>query len=222
MGVIFAIFWIGLFLWRKNTRKEMLIMSTIFAILGPFVNLVYTIDWWRPHFLLGFSSAGIEDIIMGFAWGGVIAVIYESLFDKKLKIKKVSKIKEMKRTLNFLILFIPSIALFFALFILFDVNSFHSTIVSILTPSMIIWIKRKDLVLGSLFTGILSVLIAMFVYTILEILTPGWVQAFWLFENVPNIVIFNLPIDDIVWYFVAGLFVGPLYKYWKEAKVVNN
>ena len=29
-------------------------------------------------------------------------------------------------------------------------------------------------------------------------------------------------IDDIVWYFVAGLFVGPLYKYWKEAKVVNN
>jgi len=56
----------------------------------------------------------------------------------------------------------------------------------------------------------------------LELLTPGWIHAFWIFKNVPDIVIFNLPIDDIIWYFLAGLFIGPLYEYWKEGKLIND
>ena len=65
------------------------------------------------------------------------------------------------------------------------------------------------------------VLVASFVYTIIEILTPGWINAFWQFKNVPNIILFNLPLDDLIWYFLAGIYIGPLYEYWQESKILN-
>ena len=63
--------------------------------------------------------------------------------------------------------------------------------------------------------------IAFIIYNILELITPGWIEAFYLFKNVPDIVILNMPIDDLVWYILAGMFVGPLYEYWQEGKEVD-
>ena len=222
MGLIFLIPWIALFIWRKNTRKEMLTISVIFAIIGPFVEFIYTTDWWSPHFLFDFSSAGIEDVLFGFVCGGIAAVVYEDIFKKRIKIRKVSKTQEEKENISFL--FILGIAAIFFLvpFFVFGVNSLYSTILGLAIPTLIIWIKRKDLILDSLATGIILVLITSFVYTLLEFLTPGWVSAFWHFKNVPNIIIVNVPIDDIIWYFLAGLFLGPLYEFWKEGKLVKQ
>ena len=53
MGVIFAVLWAILFIWRKDTRKEMLLMSGIFGFAGPIADLLYTIDWWNPLTLSG-------------------------------------------------------------------------------------------------------------------------------------------------------------------------
>lgn len=221
MGLIFLAIWLALFIWRKNTRKEMLIISIIFGIIGPFVEFIYTTDWWNPQFLFGFSSAGIEDVLFGFVCGGIAAVVYEDIFKKKLKIRKVSKTKEEKRNISFLFILTLAAFLFFIPFFVFGLNSLYSTIIGLSIPTLIIWIKRKDLILDSLATGIILVLITSLVYSILEFLTPGWVSAFWHFKNVPNLIILNVPIDDIIWYFLAGLFIGPLYEYWQESKLVD-
>jgi len=46
MGIIFFVFWLGFFIWRKNTRKEMLIMSFIFALIGPLY------EYWKEGKLI--------------------------------------------------------------------------------------------------------------------------------------------------------------------------
>jgi len=220
MALVFLAIWLALFIWRKNTRKEMLTMSLIFAFIGPISEIIYTKDWWHPLTLTN-TLIGLESFLVGFMIGGIASVIYEDIFKKKLKTRNVSKTKEAKRNLNFVFIFSTAVILFFGSFYLLNFNSLFATIIALLAPTIIIWIKRKDLILDSLATGILLVISASLVYSVLEFLTPGWIHAFWFFENVPDIVILNLPVDDILWYFLVGLFIGPLYEYWQECKLVD-
>ncbi|MEM4637534.1 MAG: lycopene cyclase domain-containing protein [Candidatus Woesearchaeota archaeon] len=221
MGMIFFIFWMILFLWRKDTRKEMIIMSIIFGFAGPIADILYTKDWWHPLTLTN-TIIGPEAILTGFVIGGVTSVIYEDIFKKKIKIRNVSKTEETRKNFNFILIITISVFLFFGSFYLLNFNSLTATILALLTPTIMIWINRKDLILDSLATGVFLVITACLVYNILEFLTPGWVSAFWHFKNVPNIIILNVPIDDIIWYFLAGLFIGPLYEFWKEGKIANQ
>jgi hypothetical protein len=220
MALVFLAIWLALFIWRKNTRKEMMIMSLIFAFAGPLADILYTKDWWLPLTLTN-TAIGPEAILVGFMIGGIASVIYEDIFKKRLKIRKVSKTKEAQRNFSFLFIISISVILFFGSFYLLKFNSLVATILALIVPTIIIWIKRKDLILDSLATGVFLVIVASLVYSVLEFLTPGWIHAFWFFKNVPDIIIFNLPVDDIIWYFLAGLFIGPLYEYWQESKLVD-
>lgn len=221
MGLVFLVFWLALFIWKKDIRKEMLIMSIIFAFAGPLADILYTQDWWHPSTLTN-TPIGLEAFFVGFMIGGIASVIYEDIFKKKLKIRKVSKTKEVKSNFGFLFILSISAVLFFGTFYLLKFNSLIATIIALLIPTVIIWIKRKDLIIDSLATGVLLVIVASLIYTVLEFLTPGWIYAFWYFKNIPNIIIFSLPLDDIIWYFLAGLFIGPLYEYWQEGRLIDD
>jgi len=214
MGIVFFVIWLILFLWKKDTRKEMLFTTILFAIAGPIADIFYTIDWWNPETITG-TRIGVESIFVGGMIGGVSAIIYEDFFKKKI-IKRKKKVGTKKELIIPPIL-ILAVILFLATYLIIK-NSFLATLVALLIPTFYIWFKRSDLIPDSIFSGILLVLVASISYGILNLLTPGWVEQFWLFKNVPNVIIFNLPLDDLAWYFSAGLFIGPLYEYWKEIK----
>jgi hypothetical protein len=220
MGLIFAIFWVGLFIWRKDTRKEMLVMSTIFSIAGPLADILYTKDWWRPLTLTG-TPISFEAFFVGFVIGGIASVVYENLFKKKVKIRNTSPQLQERRTFHFGAIVLLALILFFGAFYILKFDSLWSTIFALFIPTIIMWIQRKDLILDSIVTGVTLLIVAGIVYSLLEIITPGWVSAFWVFENVPNKIIFNIPLDDIIWYFLAGMFIGPLYEYWQEGRLVD-
>lgn len=76
--LILLAIWLVLFLWRKDTRKEMAIISLLFGFLGTVVTLIYLMDWWHPLTITG-TRIGIEDFIFGFSTAGIAAVVY-SLF----------------------------------------------------------------------------------------------------------------------------------------------
>jgi len=100
MGLVFFAIWLALFIWRKNTRKEMMIMSLIFAFAGPLADILYTQDWWYPLTLIN-TIIGPEALLVGFMIGGVASIIYEDIFKKRLKIRKISKTKETQRNFSF-------------------------------------------------------------------------------------------------------------------------
>ena len=88
--LILLALWLILFLYRKDTRKEMLVISLVFGFIGPFVELVHVLDWWKPLTITG-TIIGVEDVLFGFGIGGVASVVYEHLFNKRIKIKRVKK-----------------------------------------------------------------------------------------------------------------------------------
>jgi len=217
---ILIVIWIILFLWRKDIRKEMLIISLIFGLAGPLSAYVYIQDWWKPLTITK-TPIGIEDFLFGFVIGGIAAIIYSLLFNKKIKTTKVKKIKTQKRNINFLILLVLLASIFLLSFFVLKLNSLISTILAFIIPTLIIYIKRKDLVKDSLLSGILTLAISIIIYYILNLIMPGFFDEFWLFQNIGRVMILGIPLEEHVWFFLAGAFIGPLYEYWKEGKLIN-
>ena len=217
--LLFLAVWFALFFWRKNTRKEMVFMSFLFGFVGPIVEIIHLKDWWRPLTITG-TAIGIEDFLFGFVIGGIATVIYEDIFKKKIRIRKFSKERKKIENVHFAIFFLSLLAIFFIGFFL-GLNTFQGSLITLGIGILIIWFKRKDLIIDSIVTGILLTLLLFVVYSLTELITPGWVHAFWYFENVPRIIFLNAPIDDIIWYFLAGALIGPLYEFWKEGRLVK-
>ena len=218
--LIILALWLILFLRRKDTRKEMIILSLIFSAVSLLTAKIYILDWWRPLTITG-TIPGIEDALFGFGVGGIASVIYEHLFNKRVKIKKVKKIKEQKRNLNFLTILSLLGIIFLSGFSIFNLNSFESTVVAFIISTAVIYIKRNDLIKDSLLSGLLVLITSILGYHILNLITPGFFESFWLFQNIGRVIILGIPIEEHIFYFLAGAFVGPLYEYWKEGKLIN-
>ncbi|MAH03767.1 hypothetical protein CMI39_03205 [Candidatus Pacearchaeota archaeon] len=221
LGILFLIIWFILFIWRKDIRKEMLFMSLLFGFAGLLAEIAYINDWWTPLTITN-TSIGIEDFLFGFVVGGIASVIYEEIFKKKIRIRRRTKKKKNRKDIRFVFFVLIFAILFFGSHYIFKTNTFISSLIAFGSGIIYIYIRRKDLIIDSLVSGFLLLGISLIVYSILELITPGWIQAFWHFKNIPNLIIFNVPIDDFIWYFFAGAFIGPLYEYWQEGKLINT
>lgn len=219
LGVLFLIIWTIFFIKRKDLRKEMLFVSFIIAIFGPASNIIYIKDWWKPISIWGPDIAIIESLLTGFGIGGIACVIYEEIFKKKIKPRNNTPKKINNK--RFLYLLISTAGLGYFLFFVVGLNSFIAINTALFYGILIILVHRKDLLLESIVSGFLMLLVSIIVYSFLELLTPGWVNAFWYWKNVPQIIILNVPIDDFINYLLIGAWVGIIYEYWQEAKLIN-
>lgn len=216
--LVLLIIWLNLFLLRKDVRKEMLVISLISGFAGLIVDPVYSSDWWRPPTITN-TMPGVESFIFGFSVAGVASIIYEEVFRKKVKIKKKSKKQEAKENINYFFISLLLAALFFGGFFILKINSFYSSLPAFLIPLSIIWFKRKDLILDSLISGFLLMIASFLFYIIPELITPGWIASAWNFGVLSKITILKVPLEDLIWFFLAGMYIGPLYEYWKKGKL---
>lgn len=214
------IVWFILFYFRKNVRKEMLIISLLIGIGGLFAETIYTIDWWQPLTITG-TLIGIEDFLFGFAIGGIGSSIYEVIFKKTVKIKKINQKKRFNQNKNILLFGASIVVLLFITFFLMKLNSFYSSIISLGIPIIYMNVKRKDLMLDSVLSGFLLMLTSFLAFITVELITPGWINSAWFLENLSGIIILTAPLEDLIWFFLMGMFIGPLYEFWKEGKIQN-
>lgn len=201
--------WNIIFILRKDLRQEMVIMGFI----GGFVSLmmgalVWTKDWWKPPTLTG-TSIGIEDFLAGFAIAGVSAVIYQVIFFKQVTLTKKPDYKNVKL---FLIILAFTIILSNYLWLTKKVNS-SILWLTILIPVITMYFMRRDLIWPSFFTGIFITIGIIPIYLFMYYLEPTLFTEWWLNENLIGITFLRIPIEDIVWFFTAGLFTCPLYKF---------
>jgi hypothetical protein len=58
-------------------------------------------------------------------------------------------------------------------------------------------------------------------YLVPELIFPGWIENSWNFNMISGLTILRVPFEDLIWFFLAGLFIGPLYEYWQEGRLIN-
>ncbi|HYF05045.1 MAG TPA: lycopene cyclase domain-containing protein [Patescibacteria group bacterium] len=210
--------WLILYWWRPDTRKQMLVMSGIFALGGPIAEVLMLRDWWSPQFVFNLPLT-IEDLLTAASIGGIASVIYLEVFRRKLKLHKISRVAKRARTLHVFYLLMFSIVIYFGTYFVLGFNSLWANVAACAVPAVIIFCFRKDLITVGVASGLLLIPLIMLSYFFTELLTPGWIHTFWHFKNTPRIVLGAVPLDDILWYFFAGLFLGPLYEFWEKAKI---
>ncbi len=198
----------------------MLIVSLVFGVIGVLVEPTYLIDWWHPLTITN-TSVGIEDFLFGFVTAGISAVIYLIIFNKrinlKVKKKKETELKKIKIAIPLILLAV----IFLVCVYLFKIHTFYSSLIAFAIPIIYIWYKRKDLIVDSILSGILLAIIGLVWFIVPQLITPGWVKTYWFMENLSGITILTAPIEDLIWGFFAGAFIGPLYQYWQEKKLTN-
>ncbi len=211
--------WGGFWWARPDIRREMFTMSIMFGVAGLFVEPIYMHDWWRPLTITG-TKVGIEDFIFGAMVGGIAAVAYEVVYRKYLRGRIVAR-KQPQFDSH---LFFGSLAfcgaLFFGLFYFADFSSFTASVVALMVPTGMIWIRRNDLIVNSLVSGVLVVFFGFWWFWMAELVTPGWVEKYWLHENLSGVITMTAPLEDLIWGFLCGTFIGPLYEFWRGKRVI--
>ena len=214
--IIFLIPWTILFFFRKDYRKEMIFMS--FAIgIGSVVTayLWWTIDWWRPETITN-TRVGIEDFLMGFSNGGIAAVLYGAIYKKRLS-KHIKKINDVGTFNICLILFFIIAFLFWG----FNITSFWASTIAMIIAAIYTLYTRRDLFFNALASGILMTIVSLPFYHFLTLLFPDFIYRTWMFQHLSGIIIIGVPLEDLIFYFLFGFIIGPLYEYWQNKRLVS-
>jgi len=215
-AIIFLIPWVILFFFRKDYRKEMIFMSLVIGI-GSLVTayLWWTIDWWRPETITN-TRVGIEDFLLGFSNGGIAAVLYGAIYKKRLS-RLIKKTNDTGAFNICLIFFFIIASLFWGL----NITSFWASTIAMIIVAIYILYTRRDLFLNALVSGILMVIVSLPFYYVFIWLFPGFIHKTWMSQYLSGIIIIGIPLEDLIFYFLFGLTIGPFYEYWQNKRLVS-
>ncbi len=168
----------------------------------------FTVDWWRPPTLLG-TRISIEDFMVGFFPGGIMAVIYEVIFKKRLYKRKPKHHVVGGVTLMVLLALVTE-----WMILVMNLTSFWASSISLISVAGLIVFLRKDLFFNALGSAVLMLIASLpFYYTII-LLSPEWIDITYL-PTLSGIRTMGIPIEELVFWFLAGLVWGPFYEYWQ-------
>ena len=214
-GLFYFAIWLALFFLRKDVHKQMLVVGLFLIGTAP-INIIWHWDYWHPPYIFG-NIFPFEDFFWGFAFAGVVAVAYEVIFRIRLKMSYRHCVKEIARELCILLGIIVSTLL--VLSNIFHLNSIYAISVGLILVVWYMHTKRPDLMRDMFWSGIFSVVFVFIFYVVWQYPYPGVFERFWNMDAISGILILGIPLEELVWFFLAGMFVGPLYEFVTGAKV---
>lgn len=226
--IVLGLFWLSLFIFYRNLRKEMLFGSVLYpAILIPlflvtkflsyFFNLTwrYVPDYWNPDTLFDLiritGGLSIEDFLFMFFLGGVVSVSYEILFKKESTIKPEIR----HHILSILGFFVSYIVIAF----LFNFNPIYNLTLSSLIGFVIIILQRPDLIRHSIYCGLIFLVLYFVGFIIFNFMFPYALNAYWNLESLSGIMVLNVPIEELLYAISFGSMWGPIYEYVKGRSI---
>lgn len=198
--------WLLLFYYRPDLRHKMLIMSILVALIAP-VDTFFIPEYWSPVILGRLFSLHIDifTILFGFFMGGISAVLYEETMGKTYV-----RNRREHHPWKFLIALGPVTLFLFEAFSSF--NFMISVLIATIMMVVLIVLIRPDLIFDALLSGLFFAVVYSVLLSLYIFMFPDVLRA-WNFERFPQALVFNLPHYEIIWAFVSGAFLGPLYEF---------
>jgi hypothetical protein len=211
--LVFFVFWLILYISRKDLRPEMWFMGILtgFLMIGT-QYFWWTVDWWRPMTITG-TRVGIEDFILGLTSGGIVAVVYEVIFGKYYR-KSRKNIHQPGILTTCLLAMMVISFLFWGL----RLSSPISSSIGMITIALLILYFRKDLFVNAIVSAILMTLLSLPVYYVISSLSTGWIDVTYL-KTLSGIRVTGIPIEELNFWFLFGFVGGPIYEYWKGERL---
>lgn len=222
-SLYFLAVWLAFFWKWPNRRLPMAAIGALFIGLGLFAEYFWWLkDWWHPQTFTG-TKIGIEDVILSFTLPGISVLIYKFFFKKDLDGKfEMNQKTFLTATRKFLPVFLVSFGSTAVLFFVFHVHSVISTSIGMLIASFMIIERRKDLLPAMLWSAFLMPTISIPAYFIFVFLSPGSVDAFWNFSQITGYRLIGIPIEDILWFALAGFLMGGVVEFGFDFRLIDE
>lgn len=209
--LILAIFWLFIFLKRKDLHREM-IWASLLGLPFGIIEFFFVPYYWNPESLFDLMRKfgfGIEGFIYSFSIAGIAAVGYEFLENKKLK--KITGDKNPH-----LAPFILFVAVFLILEIIFPAEPMLDLIVAFLAGAVLTVVLRPDLLKQVLSGGIIFGVFYSFIFIFLNKIAGDLVVKFYVPQILGNFKVAGMPLEEIIGAFSGGAFWSTIYEYVKS------
>jgi hypothetical protein len=210
--LLFGILWLVPFVAKKDLRRKMLRASVAGAIAGPISQYWFLKDYWRPEYILGGSFGIIEDLLFSFfIFGFTVAMIHIPF-----RVKDAPKEDSRRKSGWVYVLALVFQVLAFLIFTdFFGINSIYSSAIGLALFALIMWHERPDLIRFSLLGGLGWVVLVLLGYRIILLIWPNFIDTWWAWDNISGIRIFQIPIEEFMWFGTWGL-VGSIIYEWRH------
>lgn len=202
-ALFFGVFWAIFYIAKPSVRKEMLILSVLMGILGPFAEFFATHHYYHPETVWG-TRIGFEDFLIGFFYGGVGAVIYEMFL--------YNRPNYSSRPGNPLAAFIALVFAFLAMYIgafVFPWATIYVLLITMIFVGLSMAFYRKNLLKHAVGSGVLFTLFTFAFFQIFILVFPGIIEKWWELDSLSGRLIGGVPLEEILFAFAWGFVLGP-------------
>ncbi len=214
-----AAIWIILWKLNPDSRKEIMKVSfwTMFwGLTGPF----YVPEYWNPSTIFDLAKRTgfcIEDFLFSFFIGGIVSVFYEIIFQAKHSELPATERLSQKHRFHFWAVVSPPL-IFIAMLIASDINAIYSGAIAAIIGFFITWYCRPDLLRKMLLSGFLFLTLYFLFFLLLNAAFPDFVAKTWNLPALSGILIFGIPLEELLFAFTFGLYWSSIYEHakWKR------
>ncbi|MEK7062736.1 MAG: lycopene cyclase domain-containing protein [Patescibacteria group bacterium] len=216
--ILFGI-WLVIFIFNKNSRKEMFLVSlftTPFGLTEP----LFVPEYWNPPSLFNLATTtgfDIESLIFSFAIGGIGAILYNFLF--RVKHRKICKneMHSKRHRLHLLALFSPVIVFLF-LSSFTELNPIYTASIAMFTGGMATILCRPDLKKEVWMGGVLFLLLYFVFFFFFIKVYPYVVKDYWNLSAISEILVAGIPLEELMFAFTYGTLWSSAYEHIKWIK----
>lgn len=222
-SLIFLGIWIVTFIFRRGLRKEMLWVS-FFTMLFGFTEPLFVPEYWSPPSLFNLAAKtgfDIESFIFAFAVGGIGSVLYEEIV--KVRHEKMSRYEmHSKRHRYHLFALLSPFILFTLLELLTSLNPIYSAVIAMFAGGIVAIFCRPDLAKKTFIGGFLFLALYFVFFSFFNLVYPYAVQQFWNLNTISGILIFGVPLEELLFAFTFGMMWSSVYEHFRGYKLREN
>lgn len=209
----------------EESKKEMFLVSMWTALFGLTEPLFVPIYWNPPSIfdLAHRTGFDIESFIFSFGIGGIVVAIYEQIYRISHEQMETHE-RYLSRHRFHLLSILSSPLIFLALLFATSLNPIYSAIIAMLVGGLFSWYCRPDLK-KKMITSAFIFLGIYFVYFITLIaLYPGYVGQVWNLKAISGILIFGIPLEELLFAFSFGFIWSSIYEHftWKKFNLTKQ
>lgn len=205
---------------EQRNQSEMLKMSLWTSLLG-LTEPLFVPEYWNPPSLFNLAQRtgfDLESFIFSFAIGGIVAVVYESLFLPSHEKMSVEEVGQKRHQMHWLAVLLPP-AFFLFLAVINVMNPIDAAIIALLFGFFAAWYCRPDLKGKMAASGLIFLGIYFIYFQILTLLYPGYVEAVWNLAAISGILILGIPLEELLFAFSFGLYWSSVYEHLNWYKI---
>ncbi len=216
----FLVPWLILFLAFDQHRRQMWWTSLLMAPFG-LTEPLFVPEYWNPPSLFELAQRtgfDIESFIFSFAIGGIGAVLYNIITRKRLEPLRPQERHDSGQCWHRWALATP-FALFPFLYFL-PWNVIYAGIAAMIAGAIAAVICRPDLKENTLAGGVLFLALYTIFLLGLRWSAPGYIEQVWNLKALSGIVIYGLPLEELLFGFSFGLVWAGIYEHFTRNRSV--